>query len=76
MITFRYHANNLIPSKIPKKKLTDEAGISLIAVVNSALKEVLIEPSDIMMCLDLATHVVAVKRESTSVLLHLLNWFQ
>jgi hypothetical protein len=85
---FRKSSGSFAPSKFyPKKKVrgkakdkaksfTDETGMGVIRIVNGALQEVLVDTGDIVVCLNLAGHVVAVQGEGAHVLLHLLHGLQ
>lgn len=57
-------------------QLTDEVGHGVIGVKNSALEEVLIDPSYIVVSLYLASRVMAVQGKSADVLVHLLYRLQ
>lgn len=52
---------------------TNESSVRIVRVINSALEEVLVEPGDVVVSLDLSVHVVAVEGEGANVLLHLLE---
>lgn len=44
-----------------------------IGIINRTLEEILIETGDVMMSLNLATHVMAVDGEGADMLAHLYN---
>ena len=50
--------------------------VGVVGIINGALEEILIDTSDVMVSLDLASHVVAVESEGTNVLLHLVHRLQ
>ena len=55
---------------------TYETGIGLIRIINSALEKVVVEAGDIVMSLDLTTHVMAVTSKATNMLAHLFYGVQ
>ena len=50
--------------------------VGVVGIINGALEEVLVETSDVVVSLDLASHVVAIESEGANVLLHLLYRLQ
>lgn len=50
--------------------------VGVVGIINGALEEVLVETSDVVVSLDLASHVVAIESEGANVLLHLLHRLQ
>lgn len=66
----------LIVNYTGKRKLTNEAGVGVIGIINRTLEKVLVEPANIVVSLDLTAHVMAIQGKGADMLADLLHWGQ